>query len=117
MFLDDEIEILRPDLPRGRFRSVLFDFDGTLSLIREGWPQVMIPMMVEVLRETGTTRNRRRADGGGRRIRHAAQRQADDLPDDPAGRRSAPPRRPAARSAGVQASLSRSADGSAFRAG
>jgi phosphoglycolate phosphatase-like HAD superfamily hydrolase len=32
----------------------LFDFDGTLSLIREGWPQVMIPMMVEVLRETGT---------------------------------------------------------------
>lgn len=54
MFLDDEIEILRPDLPRGRFRSVLFDFDGTLSLIREGWPQVMIPMMVSVLRETGT---------------------------------------------------------------
>jgi phosphoglycolate phosphatase-like HAD superfamily hydrolase len=52
--LTGEIEILRPELPRGRFRSVLFDFDGTLSLIREGWPQVMIPMMVEVLRETGT---------------------------------------------------------------
>lgn len=55
MFLDDEIEVIHPDLPRGRFRSVLFDFDGTLSLIREGWPQVMIPMMVEVLRETGTS--------------------------------------------------------------
>jgi phosphoglycolate phosphatase-like HAD superfamily hydrolase len=54
MFLDGEIEILHPDIPRGRFRSVLFDFDGTLSLIREGWPQVMIPMMVGVLRETGT---------------------------------------------------------------
>ena len=54
MFLDDEIEVLRPDLPRGRFRSVLFDFDGTLSLIREGWPAVMIPMMVEVLQGTGT---------------------------------------------------------------
>jgi phosphoglycolate phosphatase-like HAD superfamily hydrolase len=54
MFLDDEIEIFRLDLPRGRFRSVLFDFDGTLSLIREGWPQVMIPMMVGILRETGT---------------------------------------------------------------
>jgi len=54
MFLSDEIEVLNPDLPRGRFRSVLFDFDGTLSLIREGWPQVMIPMMVEVLRQTGT---------------------------------------------------------------
>src|SRR5437899_10328549 len=49
-----DIEILRPDLPRGRFRFVLFDFDGTLSLIREGWPQVMIPMMVDVLQETGT---------------------------------------------------------------
>jgi len=55
MFIDDEIEVLHPDLPRGRFRSVLFDFDGTLSLIREGWPQVMIPMMVEVLRQTGTS--------------------------------------------------------------
>jgi phosphoglycolate phosphatase-like HAD superfamily hydrolase len=54
MFPDGEIEVLRPELPRGRFRSVLFDFDGTLSLIREGWPQVMIPMMVEVLRQTGT---------------------------------------------------------------
>src|SRR5437764_14403497 len=54
-FVDEEIEILNPDLPRGRFRSVLFDFDGTLSLIREGWPQVMIPMMVEVLDETATS--------------------------------------------------------------
>jgi phosphoglycolate phosphatase len=54
MFVDNEIEVLRTDLPRGRFRSVLFDFDGTLSLIREGWPGVMIPMMVEVLRATGT---------------------------------------------------------------
>jgi phosphoglycolate phosphatase-like HAD superfamily hydrolase len=54
MFIDEEVEVLRPDLPRGTFRSVLFDFDGTLSLIREGWPQVMIPMMVEVLRQTGT---------------------------------------------------------------
>ena len=53
MFLDDEIEILTLDLPRGRFRSVLFDFDGTLSLIREGWPQVMIPMMADELRRTG----------------------------------------------------------------
>jgi phosphoglycolate phosphatase len=54
MFLHDEIEVLRADLPRGEFHSVLFDFDGTLSLIREGWPQVMIPLMVEVLRQTGT---------------------------------------------------------------
>jgi phosphoglycolate phosphatase len=51
---EGEIETIHPDVPRGHFRSVLFDFDGTLSLLREGWPQVMIPMMVEVLRSTGT---------------------------------------------------------------
>ena len=51
---DPAFELIRPGLPRGRFRFVLFDFDGTLSLIRAGWPQVMIPMMVEVLRETPT---------------------------------------------------------------
>ncbi len=55
MSLPNDIEILRPDLPRGRFRSVLFDFDGTLSLIREGWPQVMIPMMIEFLQQTQTS--------------------------------------------------------------
>jgi phosphoglycolate phosphatase-like HAD superfamily hydrolase len=54
MLVDEEIEVINPGLPRGRFRSVLFDFDGTLSLIREGWPGVMIPMMVAALRETGT---------------------------------------------------------------
>jgi phosphoglycolate phosphatase-like HAD superfamily hydrolase len=54
MVTDEEMEVINPGLPRGRFRSVLFDFDGTLSLIREGWPAVMIPMMVRALRETGT---------------------------------------------------------------
>lgn len=50
------IEIIRDDMPRGHIRFALFDFDGTLSLIREGWQQVMVPMMVEVLqRETNTT--------------------------------------------------------------
>ena len=58
----DEIEVLRPGLPRGRFRSVLFDFDGTLSLIREGWPQIMIPMMVEILQQTGTAEGRPRLE-------------------------------------------------------
>jgi len=49
------IEILREPPGRGSYRHVLFDFDGTLSLIREGWPEVMIPMMVEILLETGTS--------------------------------------------------------------
>jgi phosphoglycolate phosphatase len=35
--------------PRPGIRHVLFDFDGTLSLIRQGWPEVMVPMFVEML--------------------------------------------------------------------
>ncbi len=54
MLRDDNIEVRNHRIPRGRFRSVLFDFDGTLSLIREGWPNIMIPMMVEIIRETGS---------------------------------------------------------------
>ncbi|MBM4000386.1 MAG: HAD family hydrolase [Planctomycetes bacterium] len=48
------IEIIRGDFPRGAFRAVIFDFDGTLSLLRRNWQDVMIPMMVEILAETGT---------------------------------------------------------------
>ena len=35
-------------------KAVLFDFDGTLSLIRTGWMGVMVPMMVEVLADLRT---------------------------------------------------------------
>jgi len=35
--------------PRPGISHVLFDFDGTLSLIREGWPDVMVPMFLEFL--------------------------------------------------------------------
>jgi phosphoglycolate phosphatase-like HAD superfamily hydrolase len=35
--------------PRVDISHVLFDFDGTLSLIRQGWPEVMVPMFVEML--------------------------------------------------------------------
>ena len=52
------IEVLRPDFPRGEFRAAMFDFDGTLSLIRRNWQAVMIPMMVDVLAETGTGESR-----------------------------------------------------------
>jgi phosphoglycolate phosphatase len=49
------IEVACEFVARGSFRAVLFDFDGTLSLIRAGWQDVMIPMMVELLRsETNT---------------------------------------------------------------
>jgi len=35
--------------PRPGVSHVLFDFDGTLSLIREGWPEVMVPLFAEML--------------------------------------------------------------------
>ncbi len=44
-----EVSLIEPP------RHAVFDFDGTLSLIREGWPEVMVPLMVEVLRATGTS--------------------------------------------------------------
>lgn len=47
--LASPIEVLNADLPRGGYRIALFDFDGTLSLIRRNWPEVMIPMMVDEL--------------------------------------------------------------------
>jgi phosphoglycolate phosphatase-like HAD superfamily hydrolase len=48
------VEIVRRKSRQQPPRHVVFDFDGTLSLIREGWPQVMVPMMVEILQATGT---------------------------------------------------------------
>ena len=51
---ESSIEVLRPEFRRGQFRAVLFDFDGTLSLIRRNWQNVMIPMMVDMLAATGT---------------------------------------------------------------
>jgi len=52
------IEVLRPDFPRGEFSAAMFDFDGTLSLIRRNWQAVMIPMMVDVLAATDTQESR-----------------------------------------------------------
>jgi phosphoglycolate phosphatase len=48
------IEVIHEVAPRSAFRHVLFDFDGTLSLIREGWPEVMVAMMTEEILATGT---------------------------------------------------------------
>lgn len=37
------------DFEPGRFQHVLFDFDGTISLLREGWQSIMEPMMVRAI--------------------------------------------------------------------
>ncbi len=51
------IERIRADASAAKARFVLFDFDGTVSLIRSGWVDVMAPMMVEILAglKTGET--------------------------------------------------------------
>jgi phosphoglycolate phosphatase len=43
------VESVRSGVSALEARVVLFDFDGTLSLIRSGWMNVMVPMMVEIL--------------------------------------------------------------------
>jgi phosphoglycolate phosphatase-like HAD superfamily hydrolase len=50
--LIDNIEILNHNLELGNIHHALFDFDGTISLIREGWQSIMNPMMVEILEQT-----------------------------------------------------------------
>ncbi len=49
-----EIEIHTPDLPLGKGRYALFDFDGTLSLIRAGWQEVMLAQFTRTLAALGT---------------------------------------------------------------
>ncbi len=48
------IESLKPASSARNARVVLFDFDGTISLLRTGWLEVMVPMMVDLLAATGT---------------------------------------------------------------
>src|SRR5215472_5262802 len=43
------VENITPGISARNARVVLFDFDGTISLIRSGWMDVMVPMMVEIL--------------------------------------------------------------------
>lgn len=43
------IEVRNPDAVLGCVRHALFDFDGTISVIRQGWERVMIPLMVEMI--------------------------------------------------------------------
>ena len=62
------IEVLNPDAVLGRVRHALFDFDGTLSVIRRGWEHVMIPMMIEMI-------------GGGQSVDPAIEAEVADYVD------------------------------------
>jgi phosphoglycolate phosphatase len=55
------VEFIPAFTARPQISHVLFDFDGTLSLIRQGWPEVMVPMFVEMLPQLpGETEESRR---------------------------------------------------------
>lgn len=56
LFLDNTTIEIHREIQTGSIRHVVFDFDGTISLIRDGWQNVMVPMMVEFLQtETDTS--------------------------------------------------------------
>ncbi len=48
------IEQIRPGTSASGARVAIFDFDGTISLIRSGWVDIMVPMMVEILADLKT---------------------------------------------------------------
>jgi len=48
------IELISPSGSASKAQVVIFDFDGTLSVIRSGWMDVMVPLCVAQLRSTGT---------------------------------------------------------------
>src|ERR1035441_8528566 len=48
------VETIHPGTSAPFARVAVFDFDGTVSLIRAGWADIMLPMMLEVLTALGT---------------------------------------------------------------
>ena len=43
LFLDNTAIEIHCEIQTGNIRHVVFDFDGTISLIRDGWQNVMVP--------------------------------------------------------------------------
>lgn len=43
------LEVINPQANALKARVAIFDFDGTISIVRAGWIDVMVPMMVEPL--------------------------------------------------------------------
>ena len=71
------VEIIHSGARAPHAKIALFDFDGSISLIRAGWMEVMIPMMVEILADLKTGESRRRTARRGRGLRLAPHRQRD----------------------------------------
>jgi len=49
-YLDDtEIELCWESMPQARIKHAVFDHDGTVSTLRQGWEQVMAPVMIRAI--------------------------------------------------------------------
>ncbi len=44
-----DIELCEEAIPFGRIKHAVFDADGTVSTLRQGWEQVMAPVMIEAI--------------------------------------------------------------------
>jgi rfaE bifunctional protein kinase chain/domain len=48
-FDDTEIELCCESIPLGRIKHAVFDNDGTISTLRQGWEQIMAPVMIKAV--------------------------------------------------------------------
>lgn len=74
---ETNIEIIRPRIPSRPPLLAVFDFDGTLSLIRGGWTDIMVGMMAEGLTDL------RRGDESDSALRELIRRFVLDLNGSP----------------------------------
>ena len=44
-----EIELCYTSIPTGRIKHAVFDHDGTISTLRQGWEQIMAPVMIKAI--------------------------------------------------------------------
>jgi len=46
---DTEIELCSESMPQARIKHAVFDHDGTVSTLRQGWEQVMAPVLIRAI--------------------------------------------------------------------
>ncbi|TKJ38664.1 MAG: carbohydrate kinase [Planctomycetes bacterium B3_Pla] len=48
-FNNAEIELCCESIPSGRIKHAVFDHDGTISTLRQGWEEIMVPVMIKAI--------------------------------------------------------------------
>ncbi|MEA3226094.1 MAG: HAD family hydrolase, partial [Planctomycetota bacterium] len=48
-FKDSEIELCCESIPQGQIKHAVFDHDGTISTLRQGWEEIMTPVMIKAI--------------------------------------------------------------------